>query len=311
MLRIGVFYDGSYFGLVSSYYAYHHPRMARLSIGGLHKFIREKIAQEEGVDTRYSQIVESHYFRGRYTANQSVEKGEDTLYRERLWEDILVREAVTTHYLPMQVNREKDRSFEKGIDVWLAVEALELAILKNLTHVVLIAADSDYIPLVRKLNSHSVKVAVLGWNFSFTDDHGEQRGTRASQLLMGEVSYPMRMDEIIDSKEERSEEEQALIGNMFVRKRENVQAEEARSQTPEPVSEDDKDESGWKEGTVVNLLDGFGFIKPTEGGDNLFFHHTALTNSEFSDLFKGMEVSFQEGIGQRGTVCATKVRTYY
>jgi len=52
-----------------------------------------------------------------------------------------------------------------------------------------------------------VRVAVLGWTFSYENDAGEIKGTRASQLLMSEVSYPWRMDEIVDAKGDRTEEE--------------------------------------------------------------------------------------------------------
>ena len=40
MIKIGVFYDGNYFLHVSNYYNYDHPRQRRLSITGLHKFIK-------------------------------------------------------------------------------------------------------------------------------------------------------------------------------------------------------------------------------------------------------------------------------
>ena len=40
---------------------------------------------------------------------------------------------------------------EKGVDVSLALETLELAIFKQFNILVLIASDGDYVPLVRKL----------------------------------------------------------------------------------------------------------------------------------------------------------------
>jgi len=65
LTRIGVFYDGNYFSHVSNYYVYHHERRSRISLTGLHAFLREEVARREGVDSRYCQIVEAHYFRGR------------------------------------------------------------------------------------------------------------------------------------------------------------------------------------------------------------------------------------------------------
>lgn len=303
LIKIGVFYDGSYFGIVSNYYMHHHEKNARISISGLHKFIRHKIAREEGIDVRYCQVIDAHYFRGRFSAQQSAEKGGDTLYRERVWDDILMKENVTTHYLPMNAVGE-----EKGIDVWLALESYELAIYKKFNVVVLVAGDSDYIPLVRKLNTLGVRVMVLGWSFSY-DDEGGQGGTRASQMLLSEASDPVDMVEVIDGMDGLDEDDadKEALSDLFVRRRAHDVAPVGGAQ---PAARPAGEVDGWKVGTIVNLGAGFGFIKPEDGGENLFFHHSAITNADFDALFKGMEVSYQEGQGQKGPA-ATKVRTDY
>lgn len=64
MIKIGVFYDGNYFLHVSNYYYYEHERNARISIEGLHNFIRSRVSKEEGIDVKLCHIVDSHYFRG-------------------------------------------------------------------------------------------------------------------------------------------------------------------------------------------------------------------------------------------------------
>jgi len=48
LTRIGVFYHGNYFSHVSNYYHYHHERKARISVSGLHEFIRHEVADNEG-----------------------------------------------------------------------------------------------------------------------------------------------------------------------------------------------------------------------------------------------------------------------
>ncbi len=109
LTRIGVFYDGNYFSHVSSYYTYHHERRARLSIGGLHHFIRAEVAKHEAVDARYCQIVDAHYFRGRLSASEAEQR--NSLRADRAFDDVLTREGVVTHYLPVTPTGEK------GIDV--------------------------------------------------------------------------------------------------------------------------------------------------------------------------------------------------
>src|SRR3954466_2036894 len=143
-IRIGIFYDGNFFFHVSNYYQYHHERRQRLSVGGLHAFVREEAARMEDIDTRFCKITEAHYFRGRLRASEADDR--DLLFRERVFDDVLIREGVHAHYLPMS------RDGEKGIDVWLALEAYELASYGRFDVVVLVACDGDYLPLIRKLN---------------------------------------------------------------------------------------------------------------------------------------------------------------
>ncbi len=115
LTRIGVFYDGNYFLHASNYYYYYHERKSRISISGLHEFIKNQVAYEEGTDVRFCHIVDAHYFRGRLNAKEAKLAGE-LLYNERVFEDILMSEGVITHYLPLK-NNQGIRG-EKGIDVW-------------------------------------------------------------------------------------------------------------------------------------------------------------------------------------------------
>ncbi|MBX3427421.1 MAG: cold shock domain-containing protein [Pirellulales bacterium] len=53
------------------------------------------------------------------------------------------------------------------------------------------------------------------------------------------------------------------------------------------------------QGTIKKLTDkGFGFIKGESG--ELFFHHSAVVNSDFDSLREGQEVEYTEGRGPKG-----------
>lgn len=159
---------------------------------------------------RLCHIVDAHYFRGRLSAYEASQRG-DTLYWDRVFDDILMSEGVTTHYLPVKtVDGQKQ---EKGIDVLLALEAFEMALYKKFDVLVLIASDGDYVPLIRKLNTLNTRVMVLSWDFEYTDDSGRKYTTRTSQELLEEVTYPVAMHEIIDNRIRRNE---PLINNLFV-----------------------------------------------------------------------------------------------
>jgi len=289
MVRIGVFYDGNYFLHVSNFYNYDHPRKKRVSISGLHEFIRNQIAEEERTDVRLCQIVDAHYFRGRLNAQEAAQRG-DTLYWDRVFDDILMSVGVTTHYLP--VKSIFGRREEKGIDVWLALEAYEQAFYKRFDVIVLIASDGDYVPLVRKLNTIGTRVMVLSWDFEYTTEAGKRMITRTSQDLLEEVSYPIAMHEIIDNRLKRND---PLINNIFVQT-------ESRKQ-PIIVEEIDEDT---KISEVLSLKNGFGFIKYPN--NNLFFHYSSVVDSDFNDLKEGDRVSFVVGKNDEGQNIATNVK---
>ena len=63
-------------------------------------------------------------------------------------------------------------------------------------------------------------------------------------------------------------------------------------------------------GTVkwFNDSKGFGFITPSEGGEDLFAHHTAIQMSGFKTLKEGQQVEFETTNGPKGPA-ATNIRT--
>ena len=89
LTRIGIFYDGNYFWHVSTFYYQFHERKSRLSVGGLHRFLKYQIAQMEGTSPELCKIVDAHYFRGRLTATEAAKASGDVLYYERLFDDVL------------------------------------------------------------------------------------------------------------------------------------------------------------------------------------------------------------------------------
>ena len=62
------------------------------------------------------------------------------------------------------------------------------------------------------------------------------------------------------------------------------------------------------EGTVkwFNADKGFGFICPTDGGEDLFVHHSEIRTEGYASLDEGQTVTFEVGQGKKGP-CATNV----
>lgn len=288
--RIGVFYDGNYFLHVSNYYNYFHPRRSRLSIAGLHEFIRGQVAKEEGTERRLCQIVDAHYFRGRLNAAEASQRN-NQLYNDRVFDDVLMNEGVTTHYLPLKSRSGKKE--EKGIDVWLALEAYELSIHKRFNVVVLITSDGDYVPLVRKLNTIGTRVMVLSWDFEYTDDSGQKMVTRTSQDLLDEVTYPVVMHQVIDDRVRRND---LLINNLFLQSENYYNVREIHPVEAKLVNR----------GKILSVKNGYGFISLLP--NNLFFHYTDVIEGDFNEMHEGDTVEYTLGRNTKGEDVAKNVR---
>ena len=332
--KIAVFYDGNFFSHVSNYYQFHHRRHARISISGLHEFIRQEVSRTDGTDVRYCQMVDAHYFRGRLRTSDADQR--DILVKERLFDDVLLREGVTTHYLPLAP------SGEKGIDVWMALEAYELALLKHYEVCVLVASDGDFLPLVRKLNSVGTRVMVLGWDFRYTNRDGIERETKTAQILLREATYPVMMSDRIEHGFGSND---PIINALFIpvgemRFRQHGlrspqtmravdtpihadaahEAEHGTSSLFEVYSLDDftgrtplfpADETPEASkdrvtGRIQFLKEGFGFIAPDTGGENIYFYHVDLQNVLFLELAVNDRVEYTNGENSKGR-CALEI----
>ena len=297
LTRIGIFYDGNYFLHVSNYYAYNHERQARIDVSGLHHYIRQKVAECEGADHKRCQIIDAHYFRGRLRAQDADER--DLLFKERVFDDILTREGITNHYLPL------GPFGEKGIDVWLALEAYELAIYKRFDVIVLIASDGDFLPLVRKLNTIGTRIMLLAWNYEYMDKNGILRETKTSQSLLEEATYPVLMHQTIDDPTLR---EDPVINGLFVPRRIDRAPRFSAATAPSSDSAaSTAGEPGPCRGHIKAIKEGYGFIAPIEGGENLFFFHAEVLNAEFNDLEIGDAVNYHASRNDKGP-CALQIR---
>ncbi len=292
--RIAVFYDGTYFNKVSNYYAYHHERQARLSVKGLHAFITAEVAKAEQVEPRRCQIVDAAYFRGRLTAQQALEQ--DKLYTERLFEDVLMRADVTLYQQHVAVR--PDGTFEeKSIDVWLALQAYEMASFKRYDVCVLLTGDGDFVPLVRKLGGLGCRVMLLGWDFAY-EHEGKLRRTRVSTTLIEHAHHALQMNELIDDP---ARADDPALNALFLPKAAEA---ELRPAVAAPTAPGEATEMPERQGQVANVAidKGYGFITPAEGGENVFFHRSDLRGVTLAELAPRAAVRFLTVRTERGWV---------
>lgn len=176
---VGLFIDGGYFTKVNEALDDNFSR--NINVSALMSFVREQISGMEQVTLRDVQITESHYFRGRYRVNDANSK--HLLFAERKFEDSLIENDVIFHYKHLR-EIQKDGEItvvEKGVDVWFALEAYELSLIRKFDYVVLITGDADHEMLVKKLKALKINVILLTWDVS------DNRTTSTARLLRDEA----------------------------------------------------------------------------------------------------------------------------
>lgn len=179
-IRIGVFYDGSYFQHMSNYLMQINQTNTHIDLKKFNQYIQNSVAATLRADNTSGFIVGGHYFRGKFVEPTP----EQDAFYNRI-EHHLYNAGITAHYIPMHGNREK------GVDVELALTALEESMLKMYDVIALVAGDEDFVPLVRKISKHGVRTIL----FCFDNDDPDG-GTKSSWLLNEAVldSYEMQKE---------------------------------------------------------------------------------------------------------------------
>lgn len=186
---IGLFIDGGYYAKVNE--ALEEQLSLNLNLNGIMNFIRRQVSQTSQSPLADCQITESHYFRGRYRVNDANSK--HLLFCERKFEDTLIENDVIFHYKHLR-EIQKNGSItvvEKGIDVWFALEAYELATIRKFNYIVLITGDADHEMLIRKLKALKIHTILLTW------DVLDDKSTSTAKLLREEACLHLEISDLL------------------------------------------------------------------------------------------------------------------
>lgn len=189
---IGLFIDGGYFAKIDE--ALDESMGLNINIPALMSMIRREVAKLDGTDVSECHVTESHYFRGRYRVNNANSK--HLLYSERKFEDSLIENDFIFHYKHLK-EMQKDKEtvvIEKGIDVWFALEAYELSIIRKFDFVVLMTGDADHEMLVRKLKALKIQVVLLTWDVGNDGNSSTSRQLREEACVHLEISRLLMED---------------------------------------------------------------------------------------------------------------------
>lgn len=183
---VGVFIDGGYYAKINE--GLQNDR--KVNLKALLEYIRRKISDDNGIDPVHLYITESHYYRGRFNADDAKRK--NLLYEERKFEDSLIENDVIFHYKHLRQN-PKGGIIEKGVDTWFALDTYELTLYRQFDFVVLVSGDADHEMLARKLKALKTHVILLTWDPANTSS--------TSPILKEEVCTHLDMNRLIAAEE--------------------------------------------------------------------------------------------------------------
>lgn len=189
--RIGVFYDGSYFAYSQRYF-YFNRKLGWLDFRALHSLIEDNVRKREQGYSAY-RIVHAAWFQGLSPSSKMDER--QLRFDRNLYHD-LMHAGIEAKYLPISGARK-----EKGTDVALTVEALDIALAGKIDVAVLVSGDADFVPLVRELMKNGVRVMVVYFDYR----EGEYNSF-ANVRLVSACNYELN----INSLEERRESKAAF-----------------------------------------------------------------------------------------------------
>jgi uncharacterized LabA/DUF88 family protein len=153
-LRIGVFYDGTYFTKAQNYFW--GQKKGWLSFQEFHKLLEKCISVKEQGHSAYK-VVYSAWFQGLYKESLAPE---EKLRLDRKRHHDLLHAGIEPKNVPMS-----ETHGEKGIDVYMAVETLQVGLDDKIDVAVLVTGDGDFVPLVRALMKNSVRVLISHFEY--------------------------------------------------------------------------------------------------------------------------------------------------
>jgi len=160
--RIGVFYDGSFF-IYAQRYFYRKRKLGWLSHRPFHTLIEDHLREKEQGFASYK-IVYAGWYQGMFPSSTGTL---EQLRFDRNYYHDLMHAGIEPKYLPMSQSQG-----EKGIDVAMAVDTLQVGLDGKIDIAALVTGDGDFVPLVRALMKHGIRV--LSVYFEYDDGDGDR-----------------------------------------------------------------------------------------------------------------------------------------
>ncbi|MEX2030704.1 MAG: NYN domain-containing protein [Anaerolineales bacterium] len=195
LCRIGVFYDGSYFACAQNHF-YADRNLGWLGFHPFHALIDTFAREWEQGFTNY-RIVCATWHQGLFSSSQADER---QLRNDRNKHLDLIHAGIEPKLIPMSQSQG-----EKGVDVALAIEALQAALSGTIDLAILVTGDGDFVPLARALMRRGVRVGVVYFHY--------EMGTAkafANERLLSAANYSLDVNSL-----ENERRHQGLFRGLF------------------------------------------------------------------------------------------------
>src|SRR5260221_2092729 len=188
-LRIGVFYDGTFFTKAQNYFW--GQKYGWLTFQEFHKLLENYVRSKEQGHSAYK-VVYSAWFQGLYKESLAPE---DKLRLDRKRHHDLLHAGIEPKNVPMS-----ETQGEKGIDVYMAVETLQVGLDDKIDIAILGKGDGDFVPLIRALMKNGVRV-VIGY-FEYEDANNK---SFANERLVSSANHSININGLENDRDFKAE----------------------------------------------------------------------------------------------------------
>jgi hypothetical protein len=195
LCRIGTFYDGLYFTYAQRYF-FSERELGWLSFQPFHRLIENFIHEKEPGYFSH-RVVYSGWYQGIFVPTHSTDH---QLRADRNRHIDLIHAGIEPKYMPML-----QETGEKGVDIAMAIDALQIGLEGKIDVAVLVTGDGDFIPLVRALMKHGIRVATVYFEYE-----SNRHRSFASDRLLTASNYTLNIVEI-----EKDRKDQGLFRSLF------------------------------------------------------------------------------------------------
>lgn len=182
--RIGIFYDGTYFTHTQNYF--YKKKTGWLSFQPFQALIENLIREKEQNFLTY-RTVYAGWYQGLFTSKKATDH---QLRIERNRHQDLMHAGIEPKYTPMSESQG-----EKGIDVTMAIDALQVGLENKIDIAALVTGDGDFVPLARALMKHGIRVAAIYFEYK-----GDNHVSFINERLLNICNYSQNINALEKDK---------------------------------------------------------------------------------------------------------------